>query len=214
MLKNAHKLFFVLVLGLCLAETVGAVTHEIKNDSDHNITATIYYRGHIEKLGTCRPDEQEIEPGKSLISKAGICLLSYVQVKDGDKTFKLNVSFLTRKDTILAGAAAGAASSLLRIATIIAGLESSSPRFMQYIHNLDTPELARSLATLGTGGAAMGAISGSFAGTLISALLQQYDFIVYPTKSTKWIYTGQNLLPVEGVKIIEKPETKTPPEKK
>lgn len=69
-----------------------AVTHTIINKSDHPIYGWTYYRGRVDWLKSCRPDEGFIQPGESLISNAGGCLLEFVQIQDGNKVIKQKVA--------------------------------------------------------------------------------------------------------------------------
>lgn len=74
------------------AMSQAAVTHTIINKSDHPIYGWAYYRGRVDVLKSCRPDEGVILPGESLTSRAGGCLLEFVQIQDGNKIIKQKVA--------------------------------------------------------------------------------------------------------------------------
>lgn len=150
-----------------------AVTHTIINKSDRPIYGWIAYRGEVKKLNSCRTDERMIQPGKSLTSKAGGCLLRFVQIEDGkpegdkivDKIIKLkvaNASANIAKDT---GIVIGYGALLLAAAT------SDHPIYYFPLASGGVP----STSTIS-------------------------ELVVYAATSTVWEYDGTSLKPVEGVK--------------
>ena len=90
-MKKVTKLIMAsLMLGLGAMSQ--SVTHTIINNSDHPIYGWTYYRGRVDWMKSCRPDERAILPGESLTSNAGVCLLEFVQIQDGNKIIKLKVA--------------------------------------------------------------------------------------------------------------------------
>lgn len=91
-MKRRSSLVVALVLLGFGAMSKAAVTHRIINKSGRQIYGWISYRGEVKWLKSCRPDEGLIQPDQSLISKAGGCLLEFVQIQDGNKVIKLKVA--------------------------------------------------------------------------------------------------------------------------
>lgn len=106
-----------------------AVTHTIINKSDHPIYGVTYYRGRVDNwlVKSCRPDEGVILPGESLTSRAGGCLLEFVQIQDGNKIIKLKVA--NASATIAKYVGVGAAFALVALA-IIADSGSGHPIYI------------------------------------------------------------------------------------
>jgi hypothetical protein len=79
-MKSVHILIITsLMTGL---NSMGAITHTLVNKSDHPIYGWFVYRGESTLLSSCRRDEGVIQPGQSLTSKAGWCVLDFVQIQD------------------------------------------------------------------------------------------------------------------------------------
>lgn len=60
-------------------------THQIINKSDRRIYGWVAYHGEVKGF-SCRTDEGYIEPGQSLMSNSGWCVLRFVQVQDSKNT--------------------------------------------------------------------------------------------------------------------------------
>ena len=177
-----------------------AVTHTINNTSDHAIEAETYYRGRVDWLKSCRPDIKIIQPGQALISKAGGCLLEWVQVRDNTigKTIKLTVANASANIAKEVGLGVLVGTTILSIGTFVgAGLALSAGAMGD----------AFAVATVGSGAVALPSIftlhhltSGPKDKPIISKV---YELVVYAGTSTTWEYDGTSLKPTSGVRVYE-----------
>ena len=175
-----------------------AVTHMIINKSDHAIQTGTYYRGRVDMFKSCRPDTGTIQPGQSFISKAGGCLLEWVQIKDlvDNKTIRINVVNTSKNVLKEVGVVAGVTLiPLLFMASVGAGgalgIWASGPS------SAFLPGVAL--------GAAVGAMITIPALSAVgeAAKKKYYELVVYAFTSTVWEYDGVYLKPTSGVHIYE-----------
>lgn len=176
-----------IVVGLCTLYSFAGVTHTIINKSNRPIAGVVSYRGKVNTryFKSCRPDEMLIQPGQSLVSKAGGCLLDFVQIQDNDngrnKIIKLKVA--NASATIAKNVGLGVGFALIALAVIAAVATDNGHSTPIYVYDPYPYSSPRS--------------SGSMFGDLD-------ELIVYALVSTVWEYDGVSLVPKIGVKAYGK----------
>ena len=168
------SLLLVASLFLGLGAMSQAVTHTIINKSDHPIYGLTYYRGRVDWLKSCRPDEGVILPGESLTSRAGGCLLEFVQIQDGNKVIKRKVANASGNIAAEVGAALAVGIIVAPFVVVAAGI---------------------------TGDATV--ISGSDFSGMAPTKASISELVVYAGIDTVWQYDGISLSPIKGVKVYE-----------
>lgn len=177
------------------------VTHIINNTSNRAIETEVYYRGRVDWLKSCRPDVGTIQPGQSLISKAGGCLLRWVQIKDGDKIIKMSVA--NASANIAKEVGLGVLGSVL-VGTAILGTTAMGLGVLAMEATGEASAIALTLAGTAVGLPSLASLQSlSSEPNNASMISKIYELVVYAGTSTTWEYDGTFLKPTNGVRVYE-----------